>query len=309
MSSQTFEVPKRKVAEAFYDWQKRTGRNDGGSPAAFRQRIHARYRLRAPKEELPTITNSRKTWWDWSKLPLDKTVEYDLITLQAIFDLTGKALIDRHLLDKRRNLTTAVEIAQPPTARLVSNAPDAQERETYAISAPEIRFRKSDAHTVTKDWLGATGQAGEIVIGSVVFGLRNAAIKVSASGDVDPQTRLLKPNRGNGAEGVSLSYDGEGCWNVGTEEGEVHLLGSLSLPEFAQVSDRPEGAIELTVEVQPSAIDPIFSAITDDLAKDVRKDRARNHLLQKVLKLALAERGDSLVFAVANAEKACLTNP
>lgn len=307
MDEEVLSVPKARIAEAFDLWQKKAGRCDGGSDSRFYEQFRALLRLSFPNARMPSIPNNRKTWHSWRHSCFDKRVQLSKSACQVIFDLSGYAIIDEKLLDHRRNFTSTITITDSPTSKVISNQPHNDGSEVYSISVPRIVFRKSDPIRVKKSWLKHQGESGQVEIGSVVFGVRRAELEIRSAGQVTPRITLLKSGSSGGAdvEGLVISDNPRisGRWFIDGEGDQPHLLGSVTLPDLADVVSNPSSDFVLCVLVKADSIEPVFNAIGHDLDRSTAKSRARQHLIEKVLKLAINENSSEFLFAQSKIEK------
>ena len=158
---------------------------------------------------------------------------------------------------------------------------------------------------VSSYWLGSTGNAGTTDLGSVVFGLRRAVIALEADGDVKPLVTMLKPNAAsNGksyANGVVMFDDPQqsGRWTVDPVEGDM-LLGDIYLEQLATVWHDPKNEMVLKVVADSDWIELNFRPSGVSLGNERAKSDARKHLIEKVLRLALSDGGETLAFSKAD---------
>lgn len=302
MSAETCLVKKRDIAQAYEAWKQRNAYFEDTRPEFFKKRFEARFRLEDLSEQPPNLPSTRSTWWDWLRAE-DKSVRFSQLGCQIIFDMTGYVLGRQDQLEIRRNFTSAITLTTSPTCKSISNEPDTNGKECYIVSIPRIQFRKSKPQKVLRAWLGFGGKSGEIQIGTVVFAIRQAILKVETMGDVIPKITLLKPEDSSNAEGVLLVDELPGRWVVDTESERGHLIGSLNLPDIANVWKYPSERVHVSVEVHPDAVEPIFSGIKDELSELRHLSKARDHLIAKVLKLAITDDGENLVFSRAEVEE------
>jgi len=307
MADTDYQVRRELVARAYDAWKTATGRTEGHrSDSVFQIRIRELLNLLGSEADPKVFPNRCQRWTEWRRSEVLVSLTRD--HCRVLRALTGHDLKPGNDLKDENDHTSVVALVGKPRAKRISNSPNDKNQEQYAISVERIAFRQSDPIRVPKAWLGATGSTGEIDVGSVVFGLRQAVLSVSARGNIAPEVTDVAPDghsRDAEVYQVRLGDDPKhpGRWVVYPHHGKV-LSGSVYLHNLATVWDQEGDVISLFVEAKPDWIEADFQPNGEVVAGDEANSRARKHLIDKVLRLALADGKETLVFSKADAEKA-----
>ena len=171
----------------------------------------------------------------------------------------------------------------------------------YSISVERVAFRRSAPLRVTGLWMGESGKRSKIDFGSVVFGLRQALIVLEARGKIIPSVTDLSPShsqRSGYVIGVNINDDPRmpGTWTVTPGEGKI-LSGSAYFPELATIRTPAETAMQIRVEASNQWVEVDYRPNGAESANNSDQDKARRHLIQQVLKIALSENSKREVFS------------
>ena len=306
MPNTAYRIRRDVVATAYDAWKKATGRSEGQNlDALFLVRTRELLNLLGSEADPNVFPNRRQRWTEWRKSK--DFVELTRDHCRVIKALTNHDLTPGRDLGEENDFTSIVNLVGQPGAQRISNSPNENNQEQYSISVDRIAFRKSDPIRVPKAWLGTSGRAGEIDAGSVVFGLRQAQLSLAAQGAILPVVTDLTPddpNRNADAHQVCLGDDPKhpGRWIVTPGSGKI-LNGSVYLHKLASVWDSETGEIYVIVEAKTDWIEADFQPNGEIATEDEQNSRARKHLIDKVLRLALSEGDGTRVFSKARAKK------
>lgn len=307
MPNTAYRVQRDLIANAYDAWKLATGRSEGQNlDKLFLVRTRELLNLLGSEADPNIFPTRRQRWTEWRKSK--DLVELTRDHCRVIKALTNHDLTPGQDLGEENDFTSIVTLVGQPGAQRISNSPNKHSQEQYSISVDRIAFRQSDPIRVPRAWLGTTGRAGEIDAGSVVFGLRQAQLSLAAQGSIVPEITDLTPDnpvRNAEAHQVCLADDPKhpGRWIVTPVSGKM-LKGSVYLHKLATAWDPEAGEIYVIVEAKTDWIEADFQPNGEIAAGDEENSRARKHLIDKVLRLALSEGEGTRVFSKARVKKA-----
>lgn len=301
--TKVIEVKRSSVAEAFRNWQGGLRREAGKNRSdKFRSAIEQALTLLGSNDTFHPLPGSKSTWFDWARDEV-KSTHLSFDQCRALFTVTGVDVTPNKEITHENDRTSVVTLICDQEAKLVSNEPSDDGLERYQISIERIAFRKSDPMRVTKAWFSDGSAQAEIDLGSAVYGVSRARVTVTADGAITSDLLQLRGNAtmvGQYSLGVMVTDNPRenGCWFVDPEIGPV-LVGDVGLANFASALSNPDGEVIIKVEVEPDWVEVDFRLSGEAPKSQKQKSDARRHLVNKVLRLALTEPNETLVFSKA----------
>lgn len=303
MEHEIFEIKKERVAQAFRRWKSTVKRQAGQERAQiFREKIAAFLDLLGSTDGVSVFPSSKSTWHDWAKAG-DKSVKLSLAQCKALQMITREKFELGRYSDADRNTSFLAFLVGELKASAISNTPNEDGHENYRITIERIAFRKSEPLRVNKSWFVGGSAAEKIDVGYVTYGLSRGEIVLKADGAISPDTTYLtSANYGESRHVRGLIFSDnpakQGSWFVDSADGSslIGEIREISLGTAWQEAGQP---LELSIVAKQDWFTADFHFSQEGNDTDRNRSKARKHLLDRLLSLALNDHLSALSLARA----------